>query len=86
MHTFEGVDEIRYQRSKYGVMRWAAGNQYVVEIAPRVLKQNVADCGFEAPLDTIALHRPSNLLADREAKPRFTRLAAPPPRLQHECM
>ena len=67
MHAFEGVDEIRYQRSKDGIKCRAAGDQYVVEVAPRVLTQNGADRGLEAPPDTIALDGTAKPLADREA-------------------
>ena len=84
VHAFEGVAEVRHQRSKRRIERRAAGDQYVVIVGARLIGQNVAYRGLEAPPDAIALHSPSDLLADGEAEPSPFRQSAAPPRLQDE--
>jgi hypothetical protein len=87
MDASERLDQIRHQRGKSGIEGCPAGNQNIVEVASRVVTHNVADGGFEASFDSIALHRIPDFLADGEAKPGSVgrhALVISPFGLQHE--
>jgi hypothetical protein len=69
MDAPERLDQIRHQQGKAGVERLAPRDQNIVEVASCMIAHNVTDGSLEPPLDTIALHRNADLLADREAEP-----------------